>query len=119
MIVFDSFQFLASRANPAVAVLTNSDGTELELLPITPRAISDADLDSVAQQWAGRGLQFAGVVGRIDGVVQTALDMPLDAVQSEALSAAFARHCERIETAELEPEYDWAARQYRLVPRIH
>lgn len=118
MFVFDCFQFLASRANPAVAVLSNPDGTATELLPVMPRGLSNEDLDSLVQLWAGRGLAFIGVIGMVDGVVQTALDIPLDAVRVEALSAAFARHCESL-AEKLEPEYDWTARQYRLVPRIH
>lgn len=115
--MYDRFQTLAMRANPAVAVLANSDGTELELLPVMPHGPSE-DLDRLAQQWAGRGLAFVGVMGMVDGLPHTALDVPLDATRMHALSEAFARHCERIEGA-VEPEYDWSTRRYRLVPRIH
>ena len=116
--MYDQFQRVAMQADVAVAILANADTTDIELLPVMPHGPGE-DLDALAQRWAGRGLAFIGVMGTVDGVPQTALDVPLDATRMRALSEAFARHCERIGAAELEPEYDWTARQYRLVPRIH
>lgn len=116
--MYDRFQRVAMRADIAVAILANADTTDIELLPVMPHGPNE-DLDTLARLWAGRGLAFLGVIGMIDGTPQTALEAPLDALQMQALSAAFARHCEQIKAAELEPEYCWATRQYRLVPRIH
>lgn len=120
--MYDKFQTLAMRSSVAVSILANSDVSDIELLPVAPRAYSDEEIHRLAAQWAGRGLGFIGVVGIVDGVPQTALDVPLDPGRIEALSAAFVAYCESLFGAYIreqttEPEYDWHAQKYRLVPR--
>lgn len=111
--VYDVFQSLAMRANPAAAVLSNPDGTATELLPVMPRGLSNEDLDSLVQLWAGRGLAFIGVIGMVDGIPQTALDIPLDPLRMHALSSAFVRHCEQIERQKGD-SVEWCERLFAL-----
>lgn len=113
MLFYDVFQTLAMRSEISAAILANEDATDFELLPVAPRGISDDDANRLVQQWAGRGLSFIGVAGMIEGVPQTALDVPLDAVRIAALSAAFLRHCEQIERQKGD-SVEWCERLYSL-----
>lgn len=121
----DQFQALAMQSNLAVAILANPDVSDIEMVRVTPRALSDSELDALTVQWSGRGLAFIGIAGLVNGTVRTALDVPLDIGRTNALAAAFVEYCRVLladksqpqSPAELEPEYDWHAQQYRLVPR--
>jgi hypothetical protein len=64
---FDQFATLAMEAQLAVTVLSNAEVSDVELLPVKPYPLGPEKIQSLAAQWAGRGLQFIGTIGIVDG----------------------------------------------------
>jgi hypothetical protein len=80
---------LALDASVAVLALSNPDCTELELLPLKPRQMSETERAQLAARWHGRNLQSIGVVGLVDSRPKFALKEPLEPEQVTALADAF------------------------------
>lgn len=110
--MYDKFQTLATRASIAVAILGNSDVTDIEMLPIQPCSLSDEKIHELTQVWAPRGLQFIGMAGVVDGQPKWALAIPLDELRAAALGDAFAVYCANalpghVEKQRKGDEVDW------------
>lgn len=86
---------LAAEAEVAAYIMASPDAQEIEMLPLKPCMASDAERESLAARWPGRGLQGVGVIGRLaDGGIGVALKVPFDHLQIAALLRAFTNHCE-------------------------
>jgi hypothetical protein len=85
---------LACAAQIAVHVMASPDAREIEFLPLKPRTASEAERESLAARWPGRGLRASGVIGRLpNGRVQIALKVPFDCNELTALLTAFTHYC--------------------------
>ncbi|MFP5210840.1 MAG: hypothetical protein ACLGRW_16290 [Acidobacteriota bacterium] len=107
---------LAAEAEVAAYIMASPDAQEIEILPLKPCMASDADCQSLADRWSGRGLQGVGVIGRLaDGGIGMALRVPFDHLQIAALLRAFTFHCEAFAS---EPQFDdsvtWCERLHAL-----
>jgi hypothetical protein len=114
--MYDKFQILAMRAHDSlcVCILANDDATDIELVnPTSPFP------EDTSREFDARGLTFLGVMGIVDGLPQTALEIPLDHVRISALSAAFVKYCEDRLNGAFEPQgkaddVDWLMRLFAL-----
>ena len=110
---------LATDAQIAVYVMASPDTQDIEILPLKPHTASDAERESLAARWPGRGLQGIGVIGRLaDGTVHIALRVPFpfNHLQLAALLLAFTNHCEARNAGEPEcvDSVTWCERLYAL-----
>jgi len=110
---------LATDAQIAVYVMASPDTRDIEILSLKPHMASDAERESLAARWQGRGLQGIGVIGRLtDGTVHMALRVPFpfDHLQFAALLLAFTHRCEVLNPSE--PQSDdsvtWCERLHAL-----
>lgn len=110
---------LAVDSQIAVYVMASPETRDIEILSLKPHMASDAERESLAARWPGRGLQGIGVIGCLtDGTVQMALraPFPFDHLQLAALLLAFTNHCEARNPSE--PQCDdsvtWCERLYAL-----
>jgi hypothetical protein len=115
--MYDKFQRLAMESQMAVVILSDPTATDLEFVPVWPRAASDTHLDALAA--SGRPLEFLGVAGLVDGVTRTALAVPLDPTRIETVSLAFCRYCEgalseAIEAKRMGDSLEFLGKLYRL-----
>jgi hypothetical protein len=86
---------LAADAQIAAYIMASPDAQEIEMLMLKPCMASDAERESLAARWSGRGLQGVGVIGRLaDGGIGMALRVSFDHLQFAALLLAFSNHCE-------------------------
>jgi hypothetical protein len=112
--MYDKFQTLAMRAHDSlcVAILANDDVTDIELVNVKLAPLPE----DRARELGARGLHFLGMMGIVDGLPQTALDIPLDPVRISALSAAFVAYCEVMLRDALEKgdEVAWLMRLFSL-----
>ena len=92
---YDKFEQLVFDAELAVAIFSNPATSDFELINLAPGQHRPHDLRE-------RGMCFVGVMGIVKGVPRTALDAPLDATITAALSQAFVRHIEQEANRELE-----------------
>jgi hypothetical protein len=116
MLSSDRFQLLAASAQICVAVLANEDVTDVELIPVRPRTISD---DEMSRRCAGRNLHFLGALGTVDGIAHAQFDEPLDAQRVSALARAFAVYVQRVKVEAEPPQsagdfVEWATRLHSL-----
>ncbi|HEV2134685.1 MAG TPA: hypothetical protein VGR47_10545 [Terracidiphilus sp.] len=96
---------LAADAQIAAYIMSSPDAQEIEILPLKPCMASDAECESLAARWSGRGLQGVGVIGRLaDGGIGMALRVPFDHLQIAALLRAFTNRCEALKASE--PQFD-------------
>ena len=80
---------LALDASVAVMALSNPECTELELLPLKPRRMSDGEQAQLASRWCGRNLKPIGILGLVGTTPKCALKEPLEPEQVSALAGAF------------------------------
>lgn len=86
---------LAADAQIAAYIMASPGAQEIEVMPLKPRMASDAECESLAARWSGRGLQGVGVIGRLaDGGIGMAFKVPFDHLQIAALLRAFTNRCE-------------------------
>ncbi|MDR5729806.1 MAG: hypothetical protein RB191_20525 [Terriglobia bacterium] len=95
----------------AVLALSNPDCTELELLPLKPRQMSEREQAQLAARWHGRNLRSIGVLGLVGTTPKYALKDSLEPEQVSVLADAFlaylhALYCDSFaaqhETAEIQ-----------------
>jgi hypothetical protein len=80
---------LALDASVAVLALSNPDCTELELLPLKPRQMSETERAQLAARWPGRNLRSIGVIGLVGTTPKYALKDALEPERVSALTDAF------------------------------
>jgi hypothetical protein len=80
---------LALDASVAVLALSNPDCTELELLPLRPRQMSESEQAQLAARWHGRNLRSIGVLGLVGTTLKYALKDTLEPEQISVLANAF------------------------------
>jgi len=80
---------LALDASVAVLALSNPDCTELELLPLKPRQMSETERAQLAARWPGRNLRSIGVIGLVGTTPKYALKDALEPEQVSTLTDAF------------------------------
>ena len=86
---------LAADAEVAAYIMSSPDASEIEMLTLKPHTASEAECQSLAARWSGRGLQGVGVIGRLaDGGIGVALKVSFDHLQIAALLRAFTIPCE-------------------------
>jgi hypothetical protein len=117
--MYDKFETLATQSSIAVAVLSDVNVTDIELLPIRPRSIPNDKIHELTRLWSSRGLQFIGVAGVVAGMPQLALATPLDDVRIDALAEAFAVYCNTLLPGHVEEqrkgdEVVWLERLFSL-----
>jgi hypothetical protein len=83
---------LALDSTVAVLALGNPECTDLELLPLRPRTMSESERDELKARWHGRNLQSIGVVGLVGTTPQFALKQSLQPEQISLLADAFLQH---------------------------
>ncbi|HEV2132640.1 MAG TPA: hypothetical protein VGR47_00110 [Terracidiphilus sp.] len=82
-------QKLALDSSVAVLALSNADCTDLELLPLRPRQMSENERAQLAARWHGRNLRSIGVIGLVGTTPKYALKDTLEPEQASALADAF------------------------------
>jgi hypothetical protein len=116
----DKFETLAAEASIAAAILANANVTDIELLPIRPRSLTDGRIHDLARLWAFRGLRFIGVAGIVNDMPYTALALRLDPERISALSEAFAAYSKTVLSGENETpraigdEVEWLRKLWSL-----
>lgn len=83
---------IALNSSVAVLALSNPDCTDVELLPLRPRLMSDHEQAALAAFWHGRNLEAVGVIGLVGSTPKFALKKPLGPEQVSALADAFLHH---------------------------
>ena len=116
--MFDKFTNLAMQAHDSLClcILANPDVTDLELVNVR---VAWPLPEDTSREYEARQLGFIGVMGVVDGLPRTALDIPLDPVRISALSAAFVKHCELLLSGAFEAQgkgdsVDWLMRLFSL-----
>ena len=79
-------------ASVAVFVLTNEQCDDLELLPLQPVRMTDAEIAELSTRWPGRGLIARGVIGLVGASPACAFKEALEPEQTSALANAFLRY---------------------------
>jgi hypothetical protein len=89
----DKFEQLARDAEYAVAILANLDTHDTQFVDL------QAVPTDAARTFAGRGLDFVGVVGLVKGQPRVALAVELDAESITAITQAFIHHVRKLSAA--------------------
>lgn len=114
---------LACDASIAVQVLLGAARGDVEFIPLKPQVANAEWLSELKTRWPG--LRSVGIVGLVDGGARCALREALTPEEVNALADAFLAYVDVVLKpaapieADVEPEYDWSTRQYRLVPRYN
>jgi hypothetical protein len=104
--VLDKLEVIAGYARYPVAVLSDSQGKNIELISLRD------DTDAKVPDLQARGLELIAAVGILNGEFQIAMVYPLDTDVAEAIGSAYAAYHRGI-LASKEPQYDWLNREYR------
>lgn len=81
---------IACDASIAVLALSNSEGTDLEFLPLKPQSMSQSYAAELRARWPGRNLRTVGVIGLVGASARVALKEPMEhPEQISALAEAF------------------------------
>lgn len=103
--MLDKLEVIAGYARYPVAVLSDSQGKNIEL-------ISLRDDDAKVPDLQARGLELIAAVGILNGEFQIAMVYPLNEDVASAIGSAYAAYHRGI-LASKEPQYDWLNREYR------
>ena len=110
---------LALDAPVAVLALSSPDCTDLELLPLRPRQMSEREREQLAARWHGRNLRSVGVIGLVGTTPKHALKDTLEPEQVSALIDAFlgylhALYCGSLATQQATAEIQELERVFAL-----
>lgn len=100
----DAFENVAANADYAVAIMTNVDHSQIEVV-----AISDVT-EELRAGLAAREMRFAAVCGILDGQPEIQMAYPLPENVAFAVGAAHREYISGVRAKE--PEYDWVSRRY-------
>lgn len=80
---------LAVESSVAVMILSNPECTDVELMPLRPRPMTDIERARLAARWHGRDLDSLCVIGLVGVIPRVVLKRPVDPEKVAALSDAF------------------------------
>ena len=99
----DRMEFIAGHAQHPVAVMSNPQHTDLEIMDL------DLVTDDIRARFRERGYHFFAVVGTLSGRPQIEMAFPVSPDVLFSIGAAYSRH---VETVKSGPDYDFGARRY-------
>ena len=103
----DKLEIIAGYARYPVAVLSDPQGKDIELV-----SLREGNETEIPARLQARGLELIAAVGILNGEFQIATVDPLDESVAGAIGSAYAAYHRSI-LASAEPQYDWLTREYR------
>src|SRR5579871_1072508 len=92
MLSLDRFSLLAATADISVSVLLSPDNSDVELIPVRPRAYPDHLIEELRGTPRGSVLRFAGTLGLTGDVAHAQFAEPLPEHVVQALAESFASY---------------------------
>src|ERR1700679_2970979 len=100
---------LALSSSVAVFVLTNTEGTDCEFLPLRPRMMTASEMEVLRSRLVERDLcRSLGVIGLVGTSPQCALKEPLEPEQVSALTCAFLAYIQTLLSDSIAAQQDGA-----------